>query len=93
MALTTAFYTLFHAVDFFAIVRAGLADFGTGPAIMRMEFAIAAHESDAGFTGGDTVKHQFDVFLLNVVTALGKARRGQHVADRCYTGLAIFNTV
>ncbi len=69
VALTATLDTLVHIADLLATVRARLADFCTRFAVVRVEVAVAGHEVDAGSARCDTVKHQFDVGLIDVVAA------------------------
>lgn len=71
MALTTALDAPVHATHVFATVRTGLAYFCTGFAVEGVVIAVAAHEVDACCAGRDAVEHQFDVDLLDVITAFG----------------------
>ncbi|WP_207310420.1 hypothetical protein [Rubripirellula amarantea] len=71
MAFTAALDTLVHVADFLATVRACFADFCAGFAVVGVVIAVAAHEVDAGCTGGDAVEHQLDVILADVVAAFG----------------------
>lgn len=70
LALATAFDALVHATNLLATLRTGFADLRAGFAVMRMEVAVAAHEIDAGCTGGNAVEHQLHMALFNVVAAL-----------------------
>ena len=58
---------LVHVANLLATVRAGLADFCAGLAVMRMVITISAHEIDARRAGSNAVEHQLDMLLVNVV--------------------------
>lgn len=89
VALAAALDAFVHVADLIAAASTCLADFGAGSAIQRVVFAVATHEVDAGSASRDTVEHQFDVRLLDVVTSFGKAMTGQHVGTGGLTFLAI----
>lgn len=57
LAFAAALDALVHVADLFATVCTRFADLGAGSAIQRVVVAVAAHEVDAGGTGGDAVEH------------------------------------
>jgi hypothetical protein len=71
VTFATAFDALIHVADLLATVRACLADFCAGFAVVGVVIAVATHEVDAGRTSGDAVEHQLDVILADVVAAFG----------------------
>lgn len=52
--------------------------------------AVAAHEVNAGGAGRSTIKHQLDVDLFDMGTALNEAVARQHLIERRLTCLAVF---
>ena len=61
MALAAALDAFAHVADLFAAIS-------TGFAVMNVVVAVAAHEVDTCRTGCGTIKHPFDVGLLDVST-------------------------
>ena len=55
--------------------------------------AVAAHEVNAGGAGRSTIKHQLDVDLFDMGTALNEAVARQHLIERRLTCLAVFQAV
>jgi len=93
VALAAALDAFVHVADLFATVRTGLADCCTCFAVVRAIVAVAGHEVDAGVARGDTVEHQFDVGLLDMIAALRETMTGQHIGARSLAFLAILDAV
>lgn len=93
MAFAAALDALIHTANLFATIRACLADLCASFAVKSVMVAVATHEVDAGTARGDTVEHQLDVFLLDVITALAQAMARQHVGTNGLALLAVVQAV
>jgi hypothetical protein len=93
VALAAAFDTALHITDLLAAVRTRFTNFRARFAVQCMVIAIAAHEVDTGGTGRDTIKHQFDVNLFNMISSGYQAMAGQGVGTDRLTFATILDAV
>tara|TARA_R110002167_G_scaffold51150_2_gene148260 strand:+ start:419 stop:631 length:213 start_codon:yes stop_codon:yes gene_type:complete len=70
VALASVLDAFADVADLFAAISTSFADFCAGLAVMNVVVAVAAHEVNTCRTGCGTIKHQFDVGLLDVSTTL-----------------------
>lgn len=93
LTLAAAFDALVHIADAFTTVRTGFANFCARFAVVLVEFAVAAHESNTGIARGDAVQHQLDVTLSQMIAAFSQAGCCQHVTDHRLTFLTAVDAV